>query len=147
MKSDFVVMWIGAFFGKQDSPRLLAKKKTPAACIQLGKHYKQLSLYHYKSDPSSFPPKMITNCIYTITWIKDAVRVGPCSGELQTQKLKSHLERTRSLNILPLKPVVGQYIAIRAMLTARDFFLVSSYPSGPSPSFFLCWLWLMPVPV
>ena len=131
------------------------QKKTPAACIQLGKHYKQLSLYHYKSDPSSFPPKMITNCIYTITWIKDAVRVGPCSGELQTQKLKSHLERTRSLNILPLKPVVGQYIAIHAMLTARDFLLAYFCPSGPftcifsktSPDFFLCRLWLTPVPL
>ena len=31
----------------------------------------------------------------------------------------------------PLKPGVGQYIAIRAMLTARDFFLAYFYPSGP----------------
>ena len=46
----------------------------------------------------------------------------PRKGELRTQKLKSHLERTHSLSILLLKPVVGQYIAIHAMLTARDFF-------------------------
>ena len=66
----------------------------------------------------------------------------------QTQKLKSHLVRTQSLNILPLKPGVGQYIAIHATLTARDFFLAYFYPSGPftcifsktSPDFFLCWL-------
>ena len=35
----------------------------------------------------------------------------PRSGELRTQKLKSHLVRTQSLNVLPLKPGVGQYIA------------------------------------
>ena len=32
----------------------------------------------------------------------------PRSGELRTQKLKSHLVRTQSLNVLPLKPGVGQ---------------------------------------
>ena len=32
------------------------------------------------------------------------------SGELRTQKLKSHLVRTQSLNVLPFKPGVGQYI-------------------------------------
>ena len=46
--------------------------------------------------------------------------------------------------VLPLKPGVGQYIAIHAMLTARDFFLAYFYSSGPftcifsktSPDFF-----------
>ena len=32
----------------------------------------------------------------------------PRSGELRTQKLKSHLVRSRSLNVLHLKPRVGQ---------------------------------------
>ena len=58
----------------------------------------------------------------------------PRSGELRTQKLKSHLVRTQSLNVLPLKPGLGQYIAIHATLTARDFFLAYFYPSGP----FIC---------
>ena len=70
----------------------------------------------------------------------------PWSGELRTQKLKSHLVRAQSLNVFPLKPEVGQYIAIEATLTARDFFLASFYHSGPficifsksSPEFFLC---------
>ena len=44
---------------------------------------------------------------------------GPHSGELRTQKLKSHLARTQSLNVFPLKPGVGQYIAIHATLIAR----------------------------
>ena len=72
----------------------------------------------------------------------------PRSGELRTQKLKSHLVRTQSLNVLPFKPGVGQYIAIHATLTARDFFLAYFYTSGPFtcifpkplPKFFLCWL-------
>ena len=55
----------------------------------------------------------------------------PRSGEPRTQKLKSHLVRTQSLNILPLKPGVGRYITIHATLTARDFFLAYFYPSGP----------------
>ena len=79
----------------------------------------------------------------------------PRSGELRMQKLKSHLVRAQSLNVLPLKSGVGQYIAIHATLTARNFFLAYFYPSGPftcifsktSPNFFLCWLWLTPDPV
>ena len=55
----------------------------------------------------------------------------PRSGELRTQKLKSHLVRTQSLNVLPLKPGVGQYTAIHATLTGRDFFLAYFYPSAP----------------
>ena len=55
----------------------------------------------------------------------------PHSGELRTRKLKSHLVRTQSLNVLSLKPGVGQYIAIHATLTARDLFLAYFYPTGP----------------
>ena len=59
------------------------------------------------------------------------------------------------LKVPPLKPGVSQYIAIHATLTAREFFLVYFYPSGPFtcifsksfPDFFLCRLWLTPVPV
>ena len=58
----------------------------------------------------------------------------PRSGELRTQKLKSHLVRTQSLNVLRLKPGVGQYIAIHATLTARDFFLPYFHVPAGSPS-------------
>ena len=69
----------------------------------------------------------------------------PRSGELRTKKLKSHLMKTQSLKVLPLKAGVGQYLAMHATLTARDFFLANFYPSGPftsifsktSPKFFL----------
>ena len=55
----------------------------------------------------------------------------PRSGELGAQKLKPHLMRTQSLKVLPLKPGVGENIAIHATLTFRDFFLAYFYPSGP----------------
>ena len=70
----------------------------------------------------------------------------PRSGELRTQKFKSRMVRTQSLNVLPLKPGVGQYISRHATPTARDFLLAYFYPSGPftcilsktSPDFFSC---------
>ena len=73
-----------------------------------------------------------------------SAHAAPRSGELRTQKLKSHLVRTQSLNVLPFKLGVGQYIAIHATLTAREFFLVYFYLFGPftcifsetSPNFF-----------
>ena len=79
-----------------------------------------------------------------------SVLLQPRIRELRTQKLKSHLTRTQSLKVPPLKPGVGQYIAMRATLTARDFFLAYFYPSSPFSCiffqnfsrFFLCWLWL-----
>ena len=37
----------------------------------------------------------------------------------------------QSLNVLPLRPGVGQYTAMHATLTARDFFLAYFYTSGP----------------
>ena len=54
----------------------------------------------------------------------------PRSGELRAQKIKSHLVRTQSLNVLPFKPGVGQYIAIHATLTAREFFVRSKLDYG-----------------
>ena len=90
--------------------------------------------------------RMSSKFIYYHIFITTITR----SGELRTQKLKSHLVRTQSLNVPPLKPGVGQNIGIHATLTARDFFLAYFYPSGPftciwfqNLSWFLpCWLWL-----
>ena len=56
--------------------------------------------------------------------------------ELLTQKLKSHQVRTRSLNVLPLKPRVRQHIDIHATLTAKDIFLAYFYLPVHSPAFF-----------
>ena len=68
--------------------------------------------------------------------------VGNCQN-----KLMSHLLRTQSSEVLPLKPGVVQFKAKHAMLTARNFFLANFYLLGPftfnfvskiSPEFFLC---------
>ena len=60
----------------------------------------------------------------------------PAEGSCGRRKLKSHVVRTQSSNVLPLEPGVGQYIAIQATLTARDFFLANVYLSGPSTCIF-----------
>ena len=58
------------------------------------------------------------------------------SGELRTQKLKSHLLRTQSLKVFLFKPGVGQYVALHATLSARNFsWLMSTLPVY-SPAFF-----------
>ena len=82
-------------------------------------------------------------------------RKSPQWGAADAENKKSHLVRTQSLNVFRLKSGVGQYIAIHATLTARNFYLAYFYPSGPftcifsktSPNFFLCWLLLIPDPV
>ena len=47
----------------------------------------------------------------------------------------SRLIRIQRLNVLPLKPGVLQQIGIHATLTAKDFFLISTFPVH-SPAFF-----------
>ena len=69
----------------------------------------------------------------------------PRSRELQTQKLKSHLVRIQSLNVLPFKPGLGQYVATHATLTARDFFLAYFYLYGPYTCIFPKLLPIFPV--
>ena len=92
--------------------------------------------------------------LYVPYKLRQWIFIGPRSGKLRTQKVKSHLVRTQSLNVLPLTPGVGQYIAIHATLAARNFFLNSTLPvHSPAffpkhlPIFFLCWLWLTQIPV
>ena len=68
---------------------------------------------------------------------------------------KTHLLRTQSSKVLPFKPEAGPYTAMHATPTGRDFLFANFYPSGAftcifsksSSDFFLCWLWLTPVPV
>ena len=107
-----------------------------------------LSQEHRKRSESKFTD-VTTDCLSKLLFFS--------GGLFQLmKKLKSHLVRTQSLNVLPLKPGVTQYIAIHATLTARDFFLAYFYPSGPftcifvsktSSDFFLCWQWLTLVSV
>ena len=57
----------------------------------------------------------LLNSLFHLSSSCEAIR----SGELRKQKLKLHLVRTQSLNVLPLKPGIGRYIAIHATLTAN----------------------------
>ena len=84
-------------------------------------HSKYIQLCHCPYSFSSLPS------LRSIATLQEV----PRSGELRTQKLKSHLLRIHSLKVLPLKPGVGQNIAILATLTARDFFHAYFYPPGP----------------
>ena len=61
-------------------------------------------------------------CVLGILIVIAVVYMTSHSGKLR--KLKSYLMRTQSLKVLPLKPGVGQYIAMHATLTARDLFLL-----------------------
>ena len=95
-------------------------------------------------SPASPPPpthgrRGETRCLLVCQTCLTSPRI----GELPTKQFKSHLMRTQSLKVLPLKPRVGQYIAMHDTLTARDF-LDNFYPSGSftcifsqtSPEFF-----------
>ena len=90
----------------------------PFNCILFPKLSWQLSVFSLSSSGLTF------------AWLVSR------SGELQTQKLKSHLVRTQSINVLPLKPGAGQDIAIPATLIARVSSLrISTHPVH-SPAFF-----------
>ena len=64
-------------------------------------------------------------------------------GGADTEMKVPSVENTENLKALLLKPGVGQYVAIHATLTAKDFFLANFYLPGlftcifpkPLPSF------------
>ena len=102
--------------------------RSPRSCLGVGSHVSvELTFPFYLADMSLLLKKesiLLLHCLVGSPVDPGVVPLAPPhSGELRTQKLKSHLVRTQSLNGLSLKPGVGQYIAIHAMLTARDFFL------------------------
>ena len=76
-------------------------------------------------DLSNYHP--VSNLPYLSKILEKALQWGVADAEI---KVPSG-ERTQSLNILPLKPGVGQCIAIHVTLTSTDFFLAYFYPFGP----------------
>ena len=78
-----------------------------------------LSVAAYKHASLDRPAGCPSTSVIGLQW-------GAADAEIEV-----HLMRTQSSNVLPLKPGVGQYVAIRATHTARDFFLAYFYPSGP----------------
>ena len=65
----------------------------------------------------------------------------PAAGAADAEIKVPSVENT-SLKVFPLKPGEGQYLAMHAALTARNFFLASFYPSGP----FICIFFPKPFP-
>ena len=73
---------------------------------------------------------MCTIILKGLFWMSQSFPVlWPHSGELRTKKVPS--DENTELKGSPFKAGVGQYIAMLATLTARDFFLADFYPSGP----------------
>ena len=90
-----------------------------------------VGMLRFMSEPS-LPTPFFCSCVGFNLY-------GPSAEGSSGHRLKSHLTRTQGLKVLPLKRGVGQYIAMHATLTARDFLLDNFYPS--------CVTWLAPVPV
>ena len=91
------------------------------------------------------PGTMPTSSSVHIHFPRRAFKLAQQWGAADAEIKRSHLMRTQSLKILPLKPGVGQYIAVHATLTARDFFLAYFYPSGPFTCIFPTPLSIFPV--
>ena len=108
---------------------------TMSPCLNVNGVWSLLLLSVMQELKTWGPLRYSIACSYVLVIDNFLLKI-PRGGELRTQKLKYHLVRTQSLNVLPFKPGVGQYIAIHATLTARDFFLASFYPSGPFSAFF-----------
>ena len=68
--------------------------------------------------------------------------VGTPQWEAADAETKVPFGENTEFKVLPLKPGVGQYIAIHATLTARDFFPAYFYPSGP-----FTWIFSKPLPI
>ena len=85
--------------------------------------------------------------LYTVLYIN------PRSWELRTQKIKFHLVRTQSLNVLPLKPTEGPVYSQTCYVQCQGFlpclFLhfrsIHLHFFETSPDIFLCLQWLTPV--
>ena len=61
--------------------------------------------------------------------------INPRSGVLRTQKLKTHLSRTQSSQILPFEPGVGPYVVMLLLLPGISSLLIPTFPVH-SPAFF-----------
>ena len=98
-------------------------------------------------ERASEVPLKVLSCIKTTAKCQREVLICLCprSEELRTQKLKPHLVITQSLNLLPLKPGVGQYTSyILRLLPGISSLFISTFPVH-SPAFFPNSLPIFPV--
>ena len=73
-------------------------KRSVQLCVNSVQTWIQESVFKFKNSMCT----LLSTC-GPLSWSRFR------SGELRTQKLKSHLARTQNLNVLPLKPGVSQY--------------------------------------
>ena len=76
---------------------------------------------------------LLSPTLYDIFLERIMTDASPRSEKLRRQKLKSHLVRTQSLNVLPLKPGVGT--CMLRLLPGISSLLISTFPVH-SPAFF-----------
>ena len=126
--------FVGLLWKTRASANLICFKRRPKWCSIMGHIYKNgnkwldsifQSIYDLVCQKSTF--ESLKNACKHCNFISGSLSLSVTSwlrsGDLWMQKIKFHPVRTQSLKVFPLKPGVGQYIAIHAMLTARDFFL------------------------
>ena len=92
---------------------------------------------HGLANERPHPRKDVRTCVCSVVQTTDFIS-RPRSGELRTQKLKSHLVKTQSLNVLPFKPEVGQAVYSHTCYAyCQGFlFLACFYTSGPFNTIF-----------
>ena len=96
------------------------------------------------SFDSTLPSPLLSFCLVLLLFLSCLFLPTPQWGAVDAE-IKVPSGENTELKRSPLKPGSGQYIAIHATLTARDFFLAYFYPSGPficilskpSPNFFV----------
>ena len=94
------------------------------------------ALFLYSHSLASFHLlccRLVSSDVSLVSTVFVLSRLVPLWGAANAE---SHLMRTQSLKVLPLKPGVGQYIAMHATLTARNFSLLISPLPVHSPAFF-----------
>ena len=82
------------------------------------------------SFDSTLPSPLLSFCLVLLLFLSCLFLPTPQWGAVDAE-IKVPSGENTELKRSPLKPGVGQYIAIHATLTARDFFLAYFYSSGP----------------
>ena len=91
----------------------------PFTCISFSKPSQQLSTFSLCS-PSLMSALLVLSTIYLFLTV--SLNDFSHSGELRTQKLKYHLVRTQSLNVLPLKAWSRSVYSHTCYAYCREFF-------------------------
>ena len=95
--------YLGSVITKGSKPEILSRTAQTSAALTRFK-----PVWNDRSISLSSNIKLMRSLVTSI--FLHACELWPRDGELRMQKLKSHLVRTQSLNVLPLNPGVGSCI-------------------------------------